>query len=118
MAGQNHVRHRTQRIVGRGRFLVTATGQATQMGRIAELLATTPEEDTPLQLELDRVGKRIALIILAIAAIIFAEEAFVAFRLLHESGVVAALGDASFRSAVTGGLLVAVALAVAAMSGE
>ena len=101
--------------VGRGRFVVTATGQSTQMGRIADLLADTAEEDTPLQVELDRVGKRIALIVLAIAAIVFAEEAFVAFRLLHESGVAAALGDTAFRSAVTGGLLVAVALAVAAI---
>jgi len=101
--------------VGRGRYVVTTTGQATQMGRIAELLAQTAEEDTPLQVELDRVGKRIALIVLAIAAIVFAEEALVAFRILAEPSVAAALADAAFRAAVTGGLLVAVSLAVAAI---
>ena len=101
--------------VGRGRYVVTATGQATQMGRIADLLAATPHEDTPLQVELDHVGKRIALIVLAIAAVVFAEEAIVAFRTLHESGLMNALGDPAFRSAATGGLLVAVALAVAAI---
>ncbi|MDR3686445.1 MAG: HAD-IC family P-type ATPase, partial [Coriobacteriia bacterium] len=101
--------------VGRGRYVVTATGQATQMGRIADLLAGTAEEDTPLQVELDRVGKRIALIVLAIAAIVFAEEALVAFRVLHETGAAAALADPAFRAAVTNGLLVAVSLAVAAI---
>jgi P-type Ca2+ transporter type 2C len=100
---------------GRGRYVVTATGQATQMGRIADLLAETPEEQTPLQVELDRVGKRIALIVLAIAAIVFAEEAMVAFRMLHEANVASALGDGAFRAAVTSGLLIAVSLAVAAI---
>ena len=74
--------------VGRGRFVVTATGPATQMGHIADLLAETPEEETPLQVELDRVGKRIALIVLAVAAIVFAEEALVALpRCSHEPGI-------------------------------
>ena len=101
--------------VGRGRFVVTATGQSTQMGRIADLLAETPDKATPLQVELDRVGKRIALIVLAIAAVIFAEEALVALRTLHEPSVSAAFADAAFRGAITSGLLVAVSLAVAAI---
>ena len=101
--------------VGRGRFVVTATGQATQVGRIADLLAQTPDKQTPLQRELDRVGRRIALIVLAIAAIIFAEEALVALRTLHEPSISAAFADSAFRSATAAGLLVAVSLAVAAI---
>jgi P-type Ca2+ transporter type 2C len=42
---------------GRGRAVVTATGMQTQMGRIARMLGATPDETTPLQKELDRVGK-------------------------------------------------------------
>ncbi len=101
--------------VGRGRFVVTATGQATQMGRIADMLAEAPEKQTPLQLELDRVGKRIAVIVLVIAAVIFAEEALVALRLLHETSLSAAFADAAFRSALASSLLIAVSLAVAAI---
>jgi Ca2+-transporting ATPase len=101
--------------VGRGRFVVTQTGQGTEMGRIAELLADTQEEDTPLQQELDRVGKRIALLVLVIAAVVFAEEAIVAWRTLGELSVSAALADPAFREAVTAGLLIAVSLAVAAI---
>jgi Ca2+-transporting ATPase len=100
---------------GRGRYVVTSTGQSTQMGRIADLLAETDQEDTPLQVELDRVGKRIALLVLAIAAVVFVEEALVAFRTLSESSIGAALADPAFAKAVTAGLLVAVSLAVAAI---
>jgi P-type Ca2+ transporter type 2C len=101
--------------VGRGRLVVTATGQNTQMGRIADLLAATPEEHTPLQIELTRVGKQIALIVLAIAAIIFAEEIFISLGAVHQPSLAATLGDPAFQDAMAAGLLVAVALAVAAI---
>ena len=38
---------------GRGRAVVTATGMATEMGTIAELLGRTEEQRTPLQREID-----------------------------------------------------------------
>ena len=55
---------------GRGRALVVATGAATEMGRIASLLAEE-EPSTPLQKELARVGRRIAAAALVVAAVIF-----------------------------------------------
>jgi Ca2+-transporting ATPase len=55
---------------GRARVLVTATGRTTAMGQIAELLSED-EPPTPLQVSLDRVGKRIGLLALGIAALIF-----------------------------------------------
>ena len=55
---------------GRARVMVTATGPATAMGQIAELLSEE-EPPTPLQVSLDRVGKRIGLLALGIAAVIF-----------------------------------------------
>ena len=64
---------------GRGRGVVVATGMHSQMGRIAAMLKETPRDLTPLQKELDRVGKRlgIAVVILAVlmsAVIIFVED--------------------------------------------
>ena len=38
--------------VGRGTYVVTATGQKTEMGKIAEMLADQNDEQTPLQQEL------------------------------------------------------------------
>ena len=52
---------------GRGIAVVTATGMATEMGRIAGMLKEAPQETTPLQQELDRVGKLLGLIVIAIA---------------------------------------------------
>jgi Ca2+-transporting ATPase len=51
-------------VVTRGRLelAVTATGMATEMGRISGLLAAAPERPTPLQEQLDALGKRLALI--------------------------------------------------------
>ncbi|HEY5113684.1 MAG TPA: cation-transporting P-type ATPase, partial [Coriobacteriia bacterium] len=62
--------------VGRGRAIVTATGQATEMGRIADLLDAQEDSKTPLQEELRRVGQVIAVMVLAIAALVFAVEAW------------------------------------------
>jgi P-type Ca2+ transporter type 2C len=52
---------------GRGRAVVVATGMKTEMGRIAELLQEVSDETTPLQQELDRVGKRLGLVVVVIA---------------------------------------------------
>jgi Ca2+-transporting ATPase len=42
---------------GHGRAVIVATGMQTEMGRIAGMLKEAPTETTPLQKELDRVGK-------------------------------------------------------------
>ncbi len=57
---------------GRGRAIVAATGMATEVGRIAGLLEAAEREPTPLQQELDRTGKRLSVIMLAICALVFA----------------------------------------------
>jgi Ca2+-transporting ATPase len=57
---------------GRGRAVVVATGMATEVGRIAGLLEAAEKEPTPLQQELDRTGKRLSVIMLAICAVVFA----------------------------------------------
>jgi Ca2+-transporting ATPase len=57
---------------GRARGLVVATGMNTELGRIAALLSDDPDARTPLQKRLARFGKRLALLILAICALVFA----------------------------------------------
>ncbi|MCX8007784.1 MAG: cation-translocating P-type ATPase [Coriobacteriia bacterium] len=101
--------------VGRGRFVVTETGQRTQMGRIADLLAAQTDEPTPLQQELKGVGKRIALLVLAVAAIVFSVGAWQAYRAAGETSIVDALAHEAFRGRLTVALLVAISLAVAAI---
>jgi Ca2+-transporting ATPase len=62
---------------GHGRAVVTATGMNTEMGRIAGMLEAAPEEITPLQRELDRVGKLLAAIVVMIAVMMIATIMFV-----------------------------------------
>jgi Ca2+-transporting ATPase len=100
--------------VGRARYAISGTGLSTEMGRIAELLASTEDTASPLQLELAAVGKRIAWVVLVIAMVIFVEEAFLELRGAGE-GLLAALEHPEFRAGLTEGLLLAVALAVAAI---
>jgi Ca2+-transporting ATPase len=45
---------------GRGEMIVTATGMGTEIGHIANLLATTEADKTPLQKQLDGLSKIIA----------------------------------------------------------
>ncbi|MBT3338909.1 MAG: cation-translocating P-type ATPase [Anaerolineae bacterium] len=56
---------------GRGRGLVVATAMETELGRIADLLQQVGEEQTPLQRRLDRLGKMLATVGIAFAALIF-----------------------------------------------
>ncbi len=62
----------THIVHGRGSALVVETGSGTELGRIAEMIGEAVEEKTPLQAELGRTGKRIALLCLAVCAVIFA----------------------------------------------
>ena len=57
---------------GRGKAVVTGTGMQTEMGRIAGMLDEAPTETTPLQKELDRVGKRLGIVVIIIAVVMIA----------------------------------------------
>ena len=86
---------------GRGRAVVTATGMATEMGNVARLLGRMEAQSTPLQREVDRIGRMLGIAVIAIAVVV----------------VTAILLTADIRTAsdLVSVLLVGVALAVAAV---
>jgi Ca2+-transporting ATPase len=57
---------------GRAELLVTATGMATEMGRLSGMLAEAESGPTPLQRQLDTLGHRLAIIACGVIAVIFA----------------------------------------------
>jgi len=57
---------------GRAVALVVAIGMETELGRIATLLQQVGQEWTPLQKRLDRLGKLLAVVAVAVALLIFA----------------------------------------------
>ncbi|MGB5247649.1 MAG: cation-transporting P-type ATPase [Woeseia sp.] len=55
---------------GSGKGLVVATGLATELGRIAELVATAAPEETPLEKRLEELGAKLVKVVLVIAVLI------------------------------------------------
>ncbi|HET6620322.1 MAG TPA: cation-translocating P-type ATPase [Dongiaceae bacterium] len=86
---------------GRGRAVVTATGMQTQMGRIAGMLGAAPDETTPLQKELDRVGRLLGVVVIVIAVVMI--------------GTILLFEDVRGFAAIFDVLILGVALAVAAV---
>ena len=58
-------------VYGRGKAVITETGMATEMGKIAGALAAAEEEQTPLQKKLDQLGKTLSFLVLGICVFIF-----------------------------------------------
>ena len=56
---------------GRGVGMIAETGMNTELGKIANLIGTVESKKTPLQSKLDKLGKLLALIGIAAAALIF-----------------------------------------------
>lgn len=65
---RNHGWRGTAVVHGRGEGLVIATGMATEIGRIALLLAHSPPPPTPLQQRLGVLGRRLAAAALVVCA--------------------------------------------------
>ena len=56
---------------GSGKAVVVFTGMDTEIGKIADLLSTEPETQTPLQQKLSQMGKYIGFMAIAVCAVIF-----------------------------------------------
>ncbi len=86
---------------GTGRAVVTATGMATEMGSIAEMLEATAEEPTPLEKEIGRIGRTLGIAVVIIAMVVV--------------GTILLMSDIRNAGDVMHVLLLGVSLAVAAV---
>lgn len=89
---------------GRGLAVVCRTGMATEIGRIAEMIHTAEEKETPLQRRMEHLGKQLGVAILVICFIVFGVQVWVKYMM-------ASLVPRTFLDL----FMVAVALAVAAI---
>jgi Ca2+-transporting ATPase len=84
---------------GRGRALVVATGMGTEFGKIARMLEEVETSKTPLQENLDRVGKTLArvafvLVIVIVAVGLFRGQPFVEMLIFGVALAVAVVPEA------------------------
>ena len=56
---------------GRGHAVVTGTGMDTEMGSIADALSSAKEEETPLQIKLNELSRKLSWMILVICGFVF-----------------------------------------------
>ncbi len=56
---------------GRGHAVVTGTGMETEMGAIADALSSAKDEETPLQVKLNELSRKLSAMILVICAFVF-----------------------------------------------
>jgi Ca2+-transporting ATPase len=110
----------THVVYGRGKAAIVATAMNTEFGKIAEMVQTTAEEETPLQKKLNKFASKLAKIVVAVCVLIFALEVFDVIRtgqLVVNDFILAFMSAISLAiSAVPEGLpaIVTVALALGA----
>ncbi len=56
---------------GRGKGIVVETGMTTEVGKIAGMINSTEKQETPLQQKLNKLGKTLGIVALAICVFIF-----------------------------------------------
>jgi len=87
----------TEIMTGRAIGIVTATGKHTELGKIAESVQSIKREETPLQKKLEVLAKKLGIMTIGLAFVIFLIYSFVD------------------KVAIIDGLMVAISLAVAAI---
>ena len=80
---------------GRAEIIVTSTGERTEIGQLSLVLAATVEELTPLQIQLDQLGKRLGSIALTLVGLLAVMEYFRGTTLAHIAVDAIALGVAA-----------------------
>jgi len=103
---------------GRAVIIVTAIGMKTEIGKIANLLESAKEKKTPLQVNLDNFGKKLAFVILVISALIFALNIFRGHAIIVSFMFAVSLAVAAIPEALSSIVTIVLALGTQKMSRE
>ncbi|MCL2405330.1 MAG: cation-translocating P-type ATPase [Defluviitaleaceae bacterium] len=93
-------------VYGRGEFLVTETGKKAEIGKIATLIETAKDRQTPLQRRLEDFSKKLGLAIMVLCAVIF---------VIQIARAMTVSDGGQLQDVILGAFLFAIAVAVAAI---
>ena len=97
-------------VYGRGKAVVTATGMATEMGKIANALSAAEQEQTPLQKKMTELSHFLTKLVIGICIVVFAVGIIESIIISDQAFSWKMLGETSLDT-----FIAAIALAVAAI---
>ena len=100
---------------GRGVALVTTTGEDNEVGKIATMLQQSKNQNTPLQDQLDQIGKSIGVICIIICIVVFFMEMLSGLTVLEAFKTAIALAVAAIPEGLATVVTVVLALSVQRM---
>ncbi len=96
-------------VYGRGKAVITGCGMDTEMGKIADAISKTEEDETPLQKKLGQLSKTLSFLVLGISLFIFV------YKLIAYFVMGGASAEGELLTHILEAFMVAVSLAVAAI---
>ncbi|MHA1827989.1 MAG: cation-translocating P-type ATPase [Candidatus Heimdallarchaeaceae archaeon] len=102
-------------VYGRATAVVIGTGMKTEMGRIAEL-TQEKEELTPLQQALDKLGKILGIVILAICALVMIVDIILGESILESFETAVALAISAVPEGLPAAIVITLAIGVSKMA--
>lgn len=103
---------------GRALVVVTGIGMNTEVGKIASLLKSTKDKKTPLQLNLDDFGRKLAVVILIISVLIFGLNLYRGYAVIDSFMFAVALAVAAIPEALSSIVTIVLALGTQKMAKE
>ncbi|MDD5096208.1 MAG: cation-translocating P-type ATPase [Candidatus ainarchaeum sp.] len=115
-AGESRAWMGTSIVAGRGRMLVEKTGMSTRMGGITEMVQTVQKERTPLEIDLDRMGRQLGVGVLVLCAFIFLAGLFRGFEPVEMFLTAVSLAVAAIPEGLPAVVVITLAVGVQRMS--
>ncbi len=103
---------------GRAVVAVTDIGMSTELGKIAHLMDSAKSKETPLQVSLDKFGKKLAVAILILCGIIFAANVLRGYSLIDSFMFAIALAVAAIPEALSSIVTIVLAIGTQKMAKE
>ncbi len=113
---KNRVFMGTVIVAGRGKAVIEKTGMETEIGKIASMVQVVESEKTPLEIDLEKLGKQLSIGVIILCAIIFITGVLYGFEVFDMFITAVSLAVAAIPEGLPAVVTVALALGVQRMS--